>query len=213
MFHLTSIKKGSLFWLIPVIKFWIRSNQRSFYCDFNSLPFVEDSGNFTIQNVNVGQNGSFAEFLNTPTPRHLTFVGSEPFNLQGVLEIEVFFSSHKIAYQAHTLLDLSGATSYLVIQHNGLYATYTVYLTGSTGGNTDDYAITGSNTFFGLFQGGNLKLIYNPSLGTLQTYVNDVLDIDQTGITPRVNETRTLHLSSPTFPSFEGGVDYFRVQT
>ncbi len=189
--------------------FFVQSNQRSFYCDFNSLPFVEDSGNFTIQNVNVGHAGSVAEFRNTPT--HLTFVGSEPFNLQRVLEIEVYFTSYKLAYQTHTLLDLSGATSYLVIRHNGLYATYTVYLTGSTGGNTDDYVIEGSSTVFGLFQSGNLKLIYNPSLGTLKTYVNDVLDIDQTGITPRVNETRTLHLSSPTLPSFEGDVDYFRV--
>lgn len=177
---------------------------------FNTFPLVDSAGNYTINNVNVGQSGGHAIFDGT-SPQYLTFIGAETFNLQEKLTFEILFSSSLIAYQVHTLLDLSGPTSYLVIQHSGLGATYTVFLTGSTGGNTDNYTITGGNTFFGLFQGGTLKLVYDPSLGTLKTYVNGVLDINQTGITARVNETRTMCLSSPTLPRLSANVDYFKV--
>lgn len=179
---------------------------------FNALPFVDDTGNFLISNTNVAHSGGALAIFNHASPQNLEFVGSEVFNLQEKLTFEIYFAPTLIAYAAHTLFHIIGATSSLRVDSNGLYGTYSIYIDGALSGNVlENYNIGSGSTYFGYNQTGKLVIVYDPLAGTLQTFVNDVLDIDLTGLTPRVNENRTLYLSSPVASTLSADVDYFKV--
>lgn len=177
---------------------------------FNALPFVDDVGHFTVNNTSVTQSSGKAVF-NGGTPQYLEFIGAEPFNLQQSVDIELQLTNTLIASPStHTIFELKGATSYLVAQIYN-FGTYDIYLTGATGGNADNYTLTGGLTF-GALQNKNLRVVYDAALGRLRTYVDGVLDINQSGITPRINENRVMYLSSVSYPTLLADVDYFRVK-
>jgi hypothetical protein len=177
---------------------------------FNQFPFVEDSGHFTINNVNVAQGGGSLALFNATTPQYLEFIGAETFDLtHGIdLELQVRNDFTNAAYES--LFELKGTTSYLVVSINNLYA-YTLFLTGATGGNSDNYTIIGSlpvpfSTIF------NMRIVYDAVAGTLKTYINGTLDINQTGVTQRIVENRVMYLGTVTYGHPEMEVEYFRVK-
>jgi hypothetical protein len=178
--------------------------------NFNVFPFVDDAGHFTVNNTSVTQSSGKAVF-NGGTPQYLEFIGSETFNLQQNLDIDVQLTKNNPGSLVYTIFELKGATSYLVVQITTNIGNYHVFLTGATGGNTDNYELAGGYSFsFG--QTRNLRVVYDAVAGTLKTYVDGVLDINQSGITPRVNESRVMYLSSITYYTLSADVDYFRVK-
>lgn len=181
--------------------------------NFNSFPFVDDAGNFTIDNMGsvvLGQDGGFTfATFNKTSGQKLKFVGTIPFNLQGDLQIECMVRNNSIGEGPHTLFELVGENSYLGLTmfNNSAYG---LYLTGAINGNTDNYAVGGStNIPYENF--APLKIVYNATLGTLKTYVYDILDINVSGVTPRLNEPRVMYLSGFAANPLKAWVDYFRV--
>lgn len=195
--------------------FFDRSGTRGFNCDFNAFPFVDSLGNFTVSNTNVTQSsGTYAVYavFDGTSPQYLTFSGAETFNLQESIDIEVLLTDTLVASLAHTIFELKGATSYLLVQITHNIGKYQVFLTGATGGNADNYVLAGGYDF-GFAQTRNLRVVYDAVAGTLKTYMDGVLDINQSGITPRINESRTMYLSTITYTSnqLSADVDYFKV--
>ena len=187
-------------------------NTRRLYCTFDVFPFVDSYGNFTVNNTNVTQSSGTYAVFNGTSPQYLEFTGAEAFNLQESVDIEVLLTDTLAAATNHTIFELKGATSYLVAQITHTLSAYQVFLTGATGGNTDNYALTGS-VGFGLAQTKTFRIVYDAVAGTLKTYINGVLDINQSGITPRINESRTMYLSTISYTSnqLSADVDYFKV--
>jgi len=186
-----------------------QSFSRNLKCDFDVFPFIDSLANFTVNNTSVTQSSGKAVFNGT-SPQYLMFSGTESFNLQESIDIEIFLTNTLISSPlTHTIFELKGATSYLVAQIY-TFSTYAVFLTGATGGNADNYSIVGGLTL-PTSQIKTLRVIYNPAAGTLKTYVDGVLDINQSGITPRINESRTMYLSSISYPELHANVDYFNV--
>lgn len=179
---------------------------------FNVFPFVDSSGHFTIANTNVTQSGSTYAIFNGTNPQYLEFVGSEDFDLTLGIDVEIQLTNTLIAPAGHDVFELKGATSYLAVQIYNM-GTYAVYLTGATGGNTDNYIIVGGLTL-PILQGKTFRIVYDAVAGTLKTYVDGVLDINQSGITPRINESRVMYLSTVTYTSYQlsADVDYFIVK-
>lgn len=179
---------------------------------FNSFPFVDDSGNFTIGNTGSVAFATDHAVFDGTHPQYLEFTGSQTFNLQESIDIEVLLTNTLgVSPSTHTIFELKGATSYLVAQIYN-FGVYAVFLTGATGGNTDNYSIIGTGTPLGLFQIKTLRVVYNAVAGTLKTYIDGVLDINQSGITPRVNESRVMYLSSISYPELQAEVNYFKVK-
>jgi len=177
---------------------------------FNQFPFVEDSGHFTINNVNVAQGGGSLALFNATTPQYLEFLGAETFNLSQGIDIELQVQNDFASAAYESLFELKGTTSYLVVSINN-FSTYTLLLTGATGGNSDNYTIIGSlpaphlNPF-------NMRIVYDAVAGTLKTYINGALDINQTGITQRIVENRVMYLGTISYGNPEMEVDYFKVK-
>jgi len=192
--------------------FVFQSATRGLYCNFNAFPFVDSYGNFTVNNTNVTQSSGYLAVFDGSSPQYLSFSGSENFNLQELIDIEVQLTNTSPAALAFTIFELKGATSYLVVQITVNIGKYQVFLTGATGGNADNYVLAGGYDF-GFAQNKNLRVVYDAVAGTLKTYVDGVLDINQSGITPRINESRTMYLSTITYTptQLSADVDYFRV--
>ena len=189
--------------------FFDRSGTRGLYCDFNSFPFTDSYGNFTVNNVSVTQTSGNAVFDGTH-PQYLEFIGAETFNLQESVDIEIAITNRNLTASYHSVFELKGATSYLVVSLFNI-AFYEVFLTGATGGNTDNYAIIGSIVSFNIGQPKTLRVVYDAALGRLRTYVDGVLDISQEGITPRVNEARTMYAGTISYLELRAALDYFKV--
>lgn len=176
---------------------------------FNQFPFVEDSGHFTINNVNVTHSGGRA-FFNATTPQYLEFLGVETFDLTHGIDLELQVQNDFIHSAYESLFELKGTTSYLVVSINNMH-TYTLFLTGATSGNSDNYTIIGGlpvpwlETF-------NMRVVYDAVAGTLKTYINGTLDINQTGITQRIVENRVMYLGTISYGNPEMDVEYFRVK-
>jgi hypothetical protein len=179
---------------------------------FNVFPFVDRSGHFTVNNTNVTQSSGTYAVFNGTSPQYLEFTGAETFNLQQGIDIEMLLNNSLVSVASHDVFELKGATSYLVAQIYN-YGTYAVLLTGATGGNTDNYTIVGGLTI-PILQNKTLRIVYDAVAGTLKTYVDGVLDINQSGITPRINESRVMYLSTVTYTSYQlsADVDYFIVK-
>lgn len=177
---------------------------------FNQFPFVEDSGHFTINNVNVAQGGGSLALFNATTPQYLEFLGAETFNLSQGIDIELQVQNDFASAAYESLFELKGTTSYLAMSINNT-TTYTVFLTGATGGNSDNYTIIGAlhTPFLAPF---NFRIVYDAVAGTLKTYINGALDINQTGITQRIVENRVMYLGTISYGNPEMDVEYFRVK-
>jgi hypothetical protein len=179
---------------------------------FDAFPFVDSAGHFTINNVSVAQASSDIAVFDGTHPQYLEFIGAETFDLQSSVDIEVLLTNTLgVSPSTHTIFELKGSTSYLVAQIYN-FGVYAVFLTGATGGNTDNYSIVGTGTPLGLAQTKTLRVVYDAVAGTLKTYIDGILDINQSGITPRISESRVLYLSSITYPELHADVDYFRVK-
>ena len=178
--------------------------------NFNVFPFVDDAGNFTIQNDNSVTFDTDHAIFNKTSGQKLQFIGSETFNLQEKLEIECRVRNEAVGEGQHTLFELAGSSSLLrlTMQNN---TAYRLVLTGATGGNIDDY-----NVYSGMTVGyGNyvdVKVIFDATAGTLKSYIDNALDINISGITPRLNESRVMYLSGYTTLPLKAWVDYFRVK-
>lgn len=190
--------------------FFDESGVRGLNCNFDVFPFVDSLGNFTVNNTSVTQSGGDLAIFDGTNPQYLEFVGTETFDLQETTDIEVKLTDTLPAFLNHTIFELKGATSYLVAQITHTLSAYQVFLTGATGGNADDYVLTGS-VGFGFAQTKTLRIVYDAAAGTLKTYIDGVLDINQSGITSRINESRVMYLSSISYPELYANVDYFNV--
>jgi hypothetical protein len=191
--------------------FFDESGVRGLNCNFDVFPFVDSLGNFTVNNTSVTQSGGDLAIFDGTNPQYLEFIGAETFNLQETIDIEIQLTNTLISPAGHVVFELKGATSYLVAQIYN-FGTYGVYLTGATGGNTDNYTIVGGLTI-PILQNKTLRIVYDAAAGTLKTYIDGVLDINQSGITPRINESRTMYLSTISYTSnqLSADVDYFKV--
>ena len=190
--------------------FFDESGVRGLNCNFDVFPFVDSLGNFTVNNTSVTQSGGDLAVFDGTHPQYLEFTGAETFNLQESVDIEIaLYDTLSASPSTHTIFELKGATSYLLSQIYN-FGTYIVHLTGATGGNTDNYAIVGGLTI-PIFQNKTLRVVYDAAAGTLKTYIDGVLDINQSGITPRINESRTMYLSSISYAELYANVDYFNV--
>ena len=178
--------------------------------NFNVFPFVDDAGNFTIQNDNSVTFDTDHAIFNKTSGQKLQFIGSETFNLQEKLEIECRVRNEATGQGQHTLFELVGSSSLLrlTMQNNSAYR---LVLTGATGGNIDNYDVLGGiNITYENYV--DVKVIFDAIAGTLKSYVNNVLDINISGITPRLNESRVMNLSGYTTLPLKAWVDYFRVK-
>lgn len=178
--------------------------------NFDVFPFVDDAGNFTIQNDNSVTFDTDHAIFDKTSGQKLHFIGSETFNLQKNIEIECRVRNNSLGEGGHTLFELVGSNSYLglSIQNNSIYG---LYLTGSTGGNTDNYAVLSSNSI--IYENYvTVKINYDATAGTLKSYLNGVLDINISGITPRLDESRVMYLSGFAANPLKAWVDYFRVK-
>ena len=178
--------------------------------NFNVFPFVDDAGNFTIQNDNSVTFDTDHAIFNKTLGQKLQFIGSETFNLQEKLEIECRVRNEAIGQGQHTLFELAGSSSLLrlTMQNNSAYR---LVLTGATGGNIDNYDVLGGmNIGYGNY--ADVKVIFDATAGTLKSYVDNVLDRNISGITPRLNESRVMNLSGYTTLPLKAWVDYFRVK-
>lgn len=191
--------------------FFDESGVRGLNCNFDAFPFVDSLGNFTVNNTSVTQSGGDLAVFDGTHPQYLEFTGTETFNLQESVDIEIaLYNTLSASPATHTIFELKGSTSYLVVQIYN-FGTYIVHLTGATGGNTDNYAIVGGLTI-PILQTKTLRVVYDAVAGTLKTYIDGILDINQSGITPRISESRVLYLSSITYTELHADVDYFRVK-
>ena len=178
--------------------------------NFNVFPFVDDAGNFTIQNDNSVTFDTDHAIFNKTSGQKLHFIGSETFNLQEKLEIECRVRNEAIGEGQHRLFELAGSSSLLrlTMQNNSAYR---LVLTGATGGNIDNYDVLGGmNIGYGNY--ADVKVIFDATAGTLKSYVDNVLDRNISGITPRLNESRVMNLSGYTTLPLKAWVDYFRVK-
>ena len=178
--------------------------------NFNVFPFVDDAGNFTIQNDNSVTFDTDHAIFNKTSGQKLHFIGSETFNLQEKLEIECRVRNEAVGEGQHTLFELAGSSSLLrlTMQNN---TGYRLVLTGATGGNIDDYNVLGGMTV-GYGNYADVKVIFDATAGTLKSYIDNALDINISGITPRLNESRVMYLSGYTTFPLKAWVDYFRVK-
>ena len=177
---------------------------------FNVFPFVDSSGHFTIQNDNSVTFDTDHAIFDKTSGQKLHFIGSETFNLQQNIEIECRVRNNSIGEGQHTLFELVGDNSYLgLTMFNNSY--YCIYLTGATGGNTDNYAVGSANpiTYENYM---TVKINYDATAGTLKTYRDGVLDLNISGITPRLDESRVMYLSGFAANPLKAWVDYFRVK-
>jgi len=190
--------------------FFDESGVRGLNCNFDAFPFVDSLGNFTVNNTSVTQASSHLAVFDGTHPQYLEFIGAETFDLQQNLDIEVQLTNTTPALLAYTIFELKGATSYLVVQITANIGKYHVFLTGATGGNADNYDLAGGYDL-SFAQTKTLRVVYDAVAGTLKTYIDGILDINQSGITPRISESRVLYLSSITYPELHADVDYFNV--
>jgi hypothetical protein len=178
--------------------------------NFDVFPFVDDAGHFTIENNGAVVFDTDHAAFNKTSGQNLRFIGSETFNLQQNIEIECKVRNNALGEGAHWLFELIGSSSYLGLglQNN---AGYKIFLTGATGGNTDNYDVFG-NLSVSYENYTTVKINYDATAGTLKIYINGVLDIDISGITPRLNEPRVMYLSGQNILPLKAWVDYFRVK-
>jgi len=174
--------------------------------DFNSFPFVDSTGNFTIVNHgSVTQSSGKALFSNTPG-QYLEPIGSDIFKLQD--KIKISFKANLTFINAIQILwYMTGASEFgLFIQQNGALV---LIMDGAV-----NYVLTSTRTGF-YYNEFLIDVIYDPIAGTLQLLVDGAVEINQTGISMRPNGSRNITVGTdvPAFVNFpiDGTIDDFVV--
>lgn len=173
--------------------------------EFNAFPFVDSTGNFTINNNGgVALVGNSAQFDLATANQTLQFVGNNglgtnAFNFQQDFVLE-FRVSNALMGSAQTVFDIKD-----IADNSGSHAQRMRLRAGADGGCALDYI--GSGSAGGIYLGGSAEVVrtirveFTASNGNVKIYNDNVLGFTSSGNSARSSLPRTLTLGG-TFDGY-----------